>query len=353
MVGFFDSDAKPVGLILGLLAVWAGIVDVLFRKGEGFKIAAAGIDRLVFKDAKREAHCDAASFLTGYLLGIPSFCYSTDVAETLKLLQNSPDILLSYQQKKVFSSQKPVASATTTASQKSKLSTSTFTLKDMFLSPSVRRTASNSSGSNSEPVSATETAPTSSSTPSPSSTTAEKTSLVTTLNIDRQELWQKYLSASANRSTGQRDDALRSLGRVLVWLMTPIAAEVLKYGKVLVADPQRPRKVLRVLAEVALAKEKRVSTSEATSKASTTDNNTSESNSSAMSASEVSTSNADISSVVPTASADQEALLQWAYYEAELLLKQYGDVLEGLNDYITVGTSNVAECVEFLESELS
>jgi hypothetical protein len=141
--------------------------------------------------------------------------------------------------------------------------------------------------------------------------------------------------------------------------MTPIAAEVLKYGKVLVADPQRPRKVLQVLADVSIAKSKRVSTTDTI--ATSTPNNVSDNNLIDGSSSGNSNptplaktlSTMDVSSVVPVTVEDQEAILQWAYYEAELLLKQYGDVLEGLNDYITVGTSNVAECVEFLESELS
>lgn len=174
--------------------------------------------------------------------------------------------------------------------------------------------------------------------------------------MNRQELWQKYLkgSSASTGASSSRDDVLRSLGRVLVWLMTPVAAEVLKYGKVLVADPQRPRKVLQVLTEVAIMKEKRLSglgnsasTSDITSETS--------SNSSVIASASVTKKSGtiDISSVVPITLEDQEAILQWAYYEAELLLKQYGDVLEGLNDYITVGTSNVAECVEFLESELS
>jgi len=193
---------------------------------------------------------------------------------------------------------------------------------------------------------------------SSSSSSSEKTSLVTTLSMSRQEQWQKYLAGSSNGNSN-RDDVLRSLGRVLVWLMTPIAAEVLKYGKVLVADPQRPRKVLQVLADVSIAKSKRVSTTDTI--ATSTPNNVSDNNLIDGSSSGNSNptplaktlSTMDVSSVVPVTVEDQEAILQWAYYEAELLLKQYGDVLEGLNDYITVGTSNVAECVEFLESELS
>ena len=32
-----------------------------------------------------------------------------------------------------------------------------------------------------------------------------------------------------------------------------------------------------------------------------------------------------------------DALLQWAYYEANALIKQYGDLLEGVNGYLGTG----------------
>ena len=42
------------------------------------------------------------------------------------------------------------------------------------------------------------------------------------------------------------------LGRVLIWLMAPVAAEYLKYGKTVVSDPRRSVKLLKVLESVQL-----------------------------------------------------------------------------------------------------
>lgn len=56
---------------------------------------------------------------------------------------------------------------------------------------------------------------------------------------------------------------------------------------------------------------------------------------------------------MPTDSSTQDELLRWAYNEATLLIKQYGDVLEQLRGYVLVGGSSVGECVELIEQELS
>jgi hypothetical protein len=47
-----------------------------------------------------------------------------------------------------------------------------------------------------------------------------------------------------------------------------------------------------------------------------------------------------------------QALLQWAYYEATSLVRQYGDLLEEVNSYLATGTSTVGECVVLVEEEL-
>jgi len=40
------------------------------------------------------------------------------------------------------------------------------------------------------------------------------------------------------------EDGLEAVGRVLIWLMAPIAAETMKYGKTVVSDPRAPRVLL-------------------------------------------------------------------------------------------------------------
>ena len=43
---------------------------------------------------------------------------------------------------------------------------------------------------------------------------------------------------------------IQGLSRVLVWLMAPVAAEYLKYGRTVVSDPRRALKLLSVLEQI-------------------------------------------------------------------------------------------------------
>ena len=54
----------------------------------------------------------------------------------------------------------------------------------------------------------------------------------------------------------------------------------------------------------------------------------------------------------PAVDADQSALLQWAYFEASAIIKQYGDLLEDVSSYMGSGTSTVGECALMIESEM-
>lgn len=57
--------------------------------------------------------------------------------------------------------------------------------------------------------------------------------------------------------------------------------------------------------------------------------------------------------VVPSTAADRKELLRWAYYEATLLVRQYGALLERVSRYMQAGTSSVGECVGMIEEMLS
>lgn len=59
-----------------------------------------------------------------------------------------------------------------------------------------------------------------------------------------------------------------------------------------------------------------------------------------------------IASIVPKGDEDQQALLQWAYFEASTIVRQYGDLLEELQIYLRTGTASVGECSLLLENEL-
>lgn len=55
---------------------------------------------------------------------------------------------------------------------------------------------------------------------------------------------------------------------------------------------------------------------------------------------------------LPDRQEDQEALLEWAYFEATALVKQYGELLEEVKDYLGTRTTTVGECVFLIEEEL-
>lgn len=50
-----------------------------------------------------------------------------------------------------------------------------------------------------------------------------------------------------------------------------------------------------------------------------------------------------IAELLPQNEKDQKALLEWAYYEASAMLRQYGDLFEDVHDYLKTGTSTVGE----------
>ena len=121
---------------------------------------------------------------------------------------------------------------------------------------------------------------------------------------------------------GAGDTPGLAVGRILVWLLAPVAAEQLRYGKNIVADPRTATRLLQVLeSEQGLQGRGRL----------------------------------DIMGdlTIPEEGPDRDALLTWAYYEATTLCKQYGDLLEDVRDFLQTGTSSVGECSLLIEQELS
>jgi len=55
---------------------------------------------------------------------------------------------------------------------------------------------------------------------------------------------------------------------------------------------------------------------------------------------------------LPAAADDKEALVQWAYNEATLLIRQYGSLIETVSDYIQSGTASIGEIAVLIEEEL-
>ena len=88
-----STDLAPWATLFGLLSVLSGLADVGLREGKGLKYAAAGVDRLVLSDAEREYHSEAAAFLSAYMLGLPCFCFQPEVSEAVKMLRDAPGSL--------------------------------------------------------------------------------------------------------------------------------------------------------------------------------------------------------------------------------------------------------------------
>lgn len=77
----FNDDLHPFATLFGCACALVVAYDVVTRKGEGLKLATKGFDRLILRDDERAAHCDSASFLVGYLLGLPCYPYKPDILE--------------------------------------------------------------------------------------------------------------------------------------------------------------------------------------------------------------------------------------------------------------------------------
>lgn len=205
--GFLQPDAQVWGNLYSLLLLGVISLDIFLRKGVDLRIAAAGIERLVLADDERQYHCDGAAFLAGYLLGLPCFCFRPDVLEALKLLREYPDCLDGYKQ--------PLAQRASPQQQAGR-GGGAFGVGNLF-------------SSSKEPVTKAATAGGGS---AGTTTGSSRTNAVAdTLNT----MLAPYNAAAAAAARRSSTEELKSerdlaLGRVLVWLMAPVAAEQLKYG---------------------------------------------------------------------------------------------------------------------------
>jgi len=207
-----NGDAAPWATLLGCFAVLLGFADVAARKGKGLRLAAAGIERMTLRDIERDQHCDSAAFLAGYLLGLPSFCFRPDVTEALKML-TEPD------SERVLNAFKQPLAAIKMANKQNQLE-SLFG----FIKPSSISTSSSSSSLSSPS--------------SPSSSSTSSSSSLSTFLLPLEKL------------SGTPESKLFDLGRVLIWLFAPVAAENMKFGRTVVSDPRRSDRLLGLLESV-------------------------------------------------------------------------------------------------------
>jgi hypothetical protein len=260
LASLFNSDLHSFATIdLGIATILAGI-DVGLTGGKKLKDAAGGIDRLVLADEEREGHSEAAAFLAGYLMGLPSFCYFPDVPEALRMLQDYRECMSVFKQSlaRSVSSQSNRMRESSDEEEESKFSLA------YFMEPQIGG------------------------------------------DIDTEGL---------------------AIGRILVWLMAPVAAENLKYEKSVVSDPRRAGRFLEVL----------INGTNMKNKSQNMDNINRVIN----------------TNILPKDKEGQNALLRWAYYEAVVLCKQYSDVLDDVRDFLRTGTSSTGECSLLIENELS
>jgi len=173
------------------VAVTAGAAEVTLRQGSSIRKAAAGLERLLLSDDERVAHCDGSALLVGYLMGLPCFCFRPDVVEAVKLLKESPDSLDAYKQP--------------AAAKRRPVTGSSSSFMKMF---------QGGLGDKRKPAESV-------------SMSIQRVDLDADLSI--------YTDVGDKEAASQR---LLRVGRLLIWLIAPVAAETMKYGKTIVSDPE-------------------------------------------------------------------------------------------------------------------
>lgn len=89
-IDFSDGllNAPPIQLVLLVLALGWGF-DRYARQGELAALLGRGLGRLFARDLQRECAIESASFLTGYLLGLPCCPFAPTVFKPLDMLAES------------------------------------------------------------------------------------------------------------------------------------------------------------------------------------------------------------------------------------------------------------------------
>lgn len=199
--GIFSHDLHLWTNLYSCLLLLVGSLDVIFQKAKTLRLAIAGLERLVLRDEERQAHVDASAFLVGYLLGLPCFCYKPEVNEALKMLQGSPDNLDVYKQVPYRRQQ----------SQKKASGGSGWGLDQMLSQFKSKVPAAPPSSANATLLQ------------------SSSSSLRTAESIPSTRTDVPVTAA----------ESILNNGRVLIWLLTPVAAEYQRYGQTILSDPRR------------------------------------------------------------------------------------------------------------------
>lgn len=87
-----DVEAPPLPLIFGgFLAFWG--LDRYALEGNNFQMLGTGLTRLFQRDLKRECAVESASFLLGYLLGLPCCPFTPTAFKPIEMLKQVRDRL--------------------------------------------------------------------------------------------------------------------------------------------------------------------------------------------------------------------------------------------------------------------
>jgi len=81
-----DVQSPPPQLLLGVVGLaWA--YDRYSQRGEYGAALARGLSRLLDRDLQREAAAESASFLVGYVLGLPSMPFVPSASRALEMIE--------------------------------------------------------------------------------------------------------------------------------------------------------------------------------------------------------------------------------------------------------------------------
>ena len=89
--GFLGYDEFGPSLVLLLAAALAALDATMNGGGVAAKVGD-GADRLLSRDARRDAECEAASFATAYLLGLPCFPFRASALEAADQIARDDDV---------------------------------------------------------------------------------------------------------------------------------------------------------------------------------------------------------------------------------------------------------------------
>jgi len=85
-----ETEAPPlIAIFLGFGALWA--VDRYTQGGEYVALISRGLSRLFERDLARESTVESASFLTGYVLGLPTCAFMPTAVRPLDLIASSSE----------------------------------------------------------------------------------------------------------------------------------------------------------------------------------------------------------------------------------------------------------------------